>query len=208
MAKFPVQMLMQRRGIETGMRKKFLFWGFVFLHTGFLLLLPLVRVLPVNVLFVSGALVLIHAGLYFLFIFLKKGRSIPAEILGISILSTAGIFGFFSSGGNGLRTGLLIWAISVLYYSASIFKVRALLFNQQRDYYRTISIIYPIFCVTIIFVLAMLNLTGWGVILCVVPLVENVLVQFRNEKVDIRRVGWIEVAKSAVFGIILILTLR
>lgn len=208
MAKYPVQMLFQRRSIDIQFKRKFAFWGFIFTHGGFLLLLPLFRNLSgqaVLLIIIPGML---HAIFYFIAMLFKKERTLFAEVLGISALSLSGVFGYYSSGGSEVQLPIFIWLLPILYYTASIFKVRSLLQKEERDFYRRLSFVYPILCVIIVSGFAMINLIQFSVLLSLLPLAENLLVQFRSGKIDIRRTGWIEVVKSAVFGIILIFTLR
>lgn len=208
MAKFPVQMLFQRRSIDVQLRKKFALWGFIFTHSGLLFFLPIYHKLSERALLVVAIFAISHLILYFLLMLLRKERTIFAEVIGISALSLSGTFGYYASSGADSQTAILIWMLSSLYYTASIFKVRSMLFMEGRDFYRRLSLIYPIFCVIIISGLAMVNLIQFSVLLSLLPLLDNILVQFKKGKIDIRKTGWLEVAKSAVFGIILILTLR
>ncbi len=208
MAKFPVQMLFQRRSIDVQLKKKFALWGFIFTHSGMLLFLPIYHKLPERALTVVVIFVIFHLILYFILLFFRKERTIFAEVIGISALSLSGTFGYYASSGADSQTAIFIWMLSLLYYTASIFKVRSILFKEEGDFYRWVSLIYPVFCVIIISGIAMMNLIQFSVLLCLLPLLDNILVQFKKGKIDIRKTGWMEVAKSAVFGIILILTLR
>lgn len=208
MAKFPLQILLQGRKIDIATRKQFIFWSFVFLHTGFLLTLPLLKVLSLQLLFFTGLIAGFHILLYFLFVLMKKERTILAEVAGISSICISGILGYFSSGGGEIRSAILIWVIPLLYYTASIFKVRSLILREGKEFFKGLNLYYPIFCSIIILILAVMNLIQYSVLLCLLPLLENIIVNFKDERVDIRKAGWIEVAKSAIFGLILIFTLR
>jgi hypothetical protein len=208
MAKFPLSILLQGRNIDRAMKKQFVFWAFVFIHTGFLLALPLLKNLQSNKLFFAVTIVLAHIILYFLFVLVRKERTVLAEVAGISAICISGILGYLSSGGEDIKSAVLIWIIPLLYYTASIFKVRSLILKEEREFFKRINLLYPLFCSIIVLFMAVMNFVQYSVLLCLLPLVENILVNFKKERVDIRRTGWIEVAKSAIFGIILIFTLR
>lgn len=208
MAKFPLSILLQGRDIDRGTKKKFIFWAFVFIHTGFLLFIPFLKILALKLIIFIFLFVLFHITIYFLFVIMRKERSIIAEVSGISTICLSGLLGYFSSGGEDIRDASLVWFIPLIYYTASIFKVRSLIQKDGREFFRRINFLYPIFCSIIVIGLALMNLVQLSVLLCLIPLVENIIVNFRKEKVDIRKAGWIEVAKSAIFGLILIFTLR
>lgn len=208
MAKFPLSILLQRRNIDKTTRKQFIFWTFIFVHTGFLLSLPLLKVLSGKLLIFTGLMVGFHLLFYLLFILINKERMILAEITGISTICTSGILGYISSGGVDIKNAILVWLIPLLYYTASIFKVRSLILKEGKELFKGINLFYPVFCSIIVLLLAFMNLVQYSVLLCFIPLIENIIVNFKKDRVDIRKTGWIEVAKSAVFGLILIFTLR
>ncbi len=208
MTKFPISILLQGREIDRGMRRQFILWSFIFLHTGFLLSLPLIRILTAKILVFTGITVFMHLILYFLFIVLKKERTILAEVIGIGTICLSGFIGFFSSGGEVIKDAVFIYLLPLLYYTASIFKVRSLVVKERREFFMKVNLLYPLFCSIIVLIFAIMNLIEFSVLLCLLPLVENISVHFKKAKVDIRKTGWIEVAKASVFGLILIFTLR
>lgn len=208
MAKYPIQMLFQKRSIDRKLKRRFVFWGLIFIYSGFLLLLPLFRNLSGRAVLLIIISPILHATFYFLTMLFKRDRTIFAEVLGISALSSSGVFGYYASGGEDVQLSMFIWMLALLYYTASIFKVRSLLMKEEKNFYRRLSFAYPIFCVIIVSGFAIINLIQFCVLFSLLPLAENILVQFRSGKIDIRRTGWIEVVKSAVFGIILTFTLR
>ncbi len=208
MAKFPLSILLQGREIDKNMKRQFILWSFIFLYTGFLLSLPLMRVLPAKILILTGISVGIHLLLYFLFIVLRKERAILAEVIGIGTICLSGVFGFFSSGGEVIKDAVFIYLLPLLYYTASIFKVRSLVLKEGREFFRKVNFLYPFFCGIIVFILAIMNLLEFSVLLSLLPLLENISANLKTTKVDIRKVGWVEVAKASAFGLILIFTLR
>lgn len=208
MAKFPLSILLQGRDIDKGTRMQFILWSLLFLQTGFLLSLPLLKLFTVKLLVFTGLSGILHLLLYFLFIVCRKDRTIFAEVLGISTICLSGILGFFSSGGGVIKDAVFIWFLPLLYYTASIFKVRSLIMKEGKEFFKRINLLYPFFCGIMISGFVFMNFVQFSVLLCLVPLVENIIVNFKKERIDIRRTGWIEVTKSAVFGLILIFTLR
>lgn len=208
MAKYPLSLLLQRRNLDAPLRKSAFFWSFVFLHSGFLFFLPLLKSLKLDMVIFAVLFAGIHAALYFLAVLFRKERTIFVEVLGISALSVAGFLGYLASGGKDKIQGLFIWFIPLLYYTASIFKVRSIVDRERQEFFGLLNTLYPFLCAGLLALFSIADLFRISVLFCLLPLLENLAFVLKKERVDIRKVGWTEVLKSAVFGIILIFTLR
>ena len=79
---------------------------------------------------------------------------------------------------------------TALYFTAGVFKVKAVLLKKVRD--RVLTVLYVLFAVYAYhrFHIALLIL---------LPLVENVVMALTLYKVRLQTTGWIEVAKSLLF---------
>ncbi|HEY4716558.1 MAG TPA: YwiC-like family protein [bacterium] len=211
MAKFPLSIIIQRRNLEKGMTKRIFFWAFIFTFHGLMLLAPLLKILNMEQISLLGILAVSHAAIYFFAIAIMKERTLPAEIAGISTIALSGIFGYVSAGGTNTATALMLWLIILLYYSASVFKVRSLVDKGRKEFFRKINFIYPVTCILVTSAFAYFELIPYLVLLSFIPLLENIYSNFSELNYNfnrLRKVGWTEVLKSAVFGIILIITIN
>lgn len=115
------------------------------------------------------------------------------EVLGFALISLAAVLAkFLITGGIDVR----LFVAVALYFSAGVFKVKALLRKRASD--RVLAVIYVI--------LAAFVYRGFHLpLLALVPLVDNVIAAFTLYKVRLKTTGWVEVAKSLLFLILMIL---
>jgi hypothetical protein len=109
------------------------------------------------------------------------------ELLGFALLSLAAVLAkFLVVQGVDVR----LFAATALYFTAGVFKVKAVLFKKMRD--RVLTVLYVLFAAYVYrrFVISLLVL---------LPLVENVVMAITLYKVRLQTTGWIEVAKSLAF---------
>jgi hypothetical protein len=115
------------------------------------------------------------------------------ELLGFSLLSLAAVLAkFLVVQGVDVR----LFAATALYFTAGVFKIKAVLFKRMRD--RFLTVLYVLFALSVyrrFFIDSFVLL----------PLVENVVMAITLYKVRLQTTGWIEVAKSLAFLTLMIL---
>jgi hypothetical protein len=109
------------------------------------------------------------------------------ELLGFALLSLAAVLAkFLVVEGVDVR----LFAATALYFTAGVFKVKAVLFRKTRD--RILAVLY--------IVLASIVYKRFHIsLLILLPLAENVVMAATLYKVRLQTTGWIEVAKSLAF---------
>jgi hypothetical protein len=112
---------------------------------------------------------------------------ILTELLGFTLLSLAAILAkFLVVQGVDVR----LFAATALYFTAGVFKVKAVLFKKTRD--RILAVLYILFS-AIVYKRFQIPLV------ILLPLAENVVMAATLYKVRLQTTGWIEVAKSLTF---------
>jgi hypothetical protein len=109
------------------------------------------------------------------------------ELLGFALLSLAAVLAkFLVVQGVDVR----LFVATALYFTAGVFKVKAVLFRKTRD--RVFAVLYVL--------LALYAYQRFQIAsLVLLPLAENVVMAITLYKVRLQTTGWIEVAKSLVF---------
>jgi hypothetical protein len=112
---------------------------------------------------------------------------ILTEVLGFALISLAAVLAKFAvTGGVDVR----LFVAVAFYFTAGVFKVKALLLKKTRD--RILTVLYV--------VLAAFVYRGFHVSLIVLlPLIDNLVAAALLYKVKLQTTGWIEVAKSVLF---------
>jgi len=109
------------------------------------------------------------------------------ELLGFALLSLAAVLAkFLVVEGVDVR----LFVATALYFTAGVFKVKAVLLRKTRD--RVLTVVYVL--------LALYAYHRFHIaFLILLPLVENVVMAITLYKVRLQTTGWIEVAKSLAF---------
>jgi len=109
------------------------------------------------------------------------------ELLGFALLSLAAVLAkFLIVQGVDVR----LFVATALYFTAGVFKVKAVLFKKKRD--RVLSVLYILLSA---YAYRRFQLS----LLILLPLVENVFMAATLYHVRLQTTGWIEVAKSLAF---------
>jgi MFS-type transporter involved in bile tolerance (Atg22 family) len=115
---------------------------------------------------------------------LKGEHFVLTEVLGFTLLSLAAVLAkFLLTDGLDLRLFLGV----ALYFSAGVFKIKAVLLKKTRD-----RVLTAIAVVVAAVVYHLLHIP----IIILLPLVDNIIVAAVLYRVNLRTTGWIEVAKS------------
>jgi len=127
---------------------------------------------------------LIFPALYLFMNKLKGEHFVLTEVLGFTLLSLAAVLAkFLLTDGLDLRLFLGV----ALYFSAGVFKIKAVLLKKTRD-----RVLTAIAVVVAAVVYHLLHIP----IIILLPLVDNIIVAAALYRVNLRTTGWIEVAKS------------
>jgi len=112
---------------------------------------------------------------------------VATELLGFALLSLSAVLAkFLVVQGVDVR----LFVATALYFTAGVFKVKAVLFKKMRD--RVLTVLYVLF-----------TLYAYGrfhiAAIVLLPLVENIIMAVTLYKVRLQTTGWIEVVKSLAF---------
>lgn len=130
---------------------------------------------------------LVFPAAYLLMNRLAGEHFVLTELLGFALLSLAAVLAkFLVVEGVDVR----LFVAAALYFTAGVFKVKAVLFKKTAD--RVLTVLYILFAAYIYrrFQLSLLIL---------LPLCENIVMAATLYKVRLQTTGWIEVAKSIAF---------
>lgn len=114
------------------------------------------------------------------------------EVLGFALISLAAVLAKFAvTGGVDVR----LFVAVALYFTSGVFKVKTLLRKRILD--RIFTALYVLFAVFVY--------RGFHIpVIILLPLADNLLVAAAPYKLKLKTVGWIEVAKSLLFLILMI----
>jgi len=118
---------------------------------------------------------------------------VVTELLGFALLSLAAVLArFLVVEGVDIR----LFVGTALYFTAGVFKVKAVLLKKTRD--RVLSVLYILFAA---YAYHRFHLA----VVALLPLAENIVMAATLYKVRLQTTGWIEVTKSVVFLVLMIL---
>ncbi len=136
---------------------------------------------------------LVFPAAYLLMNRLAGEHAIVTELLGFALLSLAAVLAkFLLTGGLDVRLFLGV----AFYFTAGVFKVKALLMKKMRD--RVLMVLHAALS---FYVYHRMYIP----LVVLLPMIDNILVAVTLYKVRLRTTGWIEVVKSMAF---LVLFLR
>jgi hypothetical protein len=112
---------------------------------------------------------------------------ILTEVLGFALISLAAILAKFTVTGG---VDVPLFVAVAFYFTAGVFKVKALLLKKTRD--RVLTVLYVVLAASVY--------RGFHISLIILlPLIDNLVAAALLYKVKLRTTGWIEVAKSVLF---------
>jgi hypothetical protein len=112
---------------------------------------------------------------------------VVTELLGFALLSLAAVLAkFLVVEGVDVR----LFVATALYFTAGVFKVKAVLLKKTRD--RILTVLYVLFG---LYAYHRFHIDA----LVLLPLLENIVMAVTLYKVRLQTTGWIEVAKSLIF---------
>ena len=122
---------------------------------------------------------------------LSGEHSLITELLGFCLLSLAAVLAkFLVVEGVDVR----LFVATAFYFTAGVFKIKAILLKKNRD--RVFTVLHVLLTLLVYqrFHIA------WVIL---IPLVENIVSVVTLYRVPLKTTGWIEVAKSTVFALLL-----
>lgn len=115
-------------------------------------------------------------------------HAVLTELLGFALLSLAAVLAkFLVVEGVDVR----LFVAVALYFTAGVFKVKAVLFKKMKD--RVVTVLYVLFT-------AYAYQRFHIALIILLPLAENVIMAAVLYKVRLQTTGWIEVTKSLLFS--------
>jgi len=134
---------------------------------------------------------LVFPAMYLLMSWFAGEHFILTEVLGFALISLAAVLAKFTvTGGVDVR----LFVAVAFYFTAGVFKVKTLLLKKTRD--RVLTVLYVFFAAFVY--------RGFHISLIILlPLVDNLVAAALLYKVKLRTTGWIEVAKSVLFLILM-----
>jgi hypothetical protein len=130
---------------------------------------------------------LIFPALYLFMNKLKGEHFVLTEVLGFSLLSLAAVLAKFLLTDN---LDIRLFLGVALYFSAGVFKIKAVLLKKTRD-----RVLTAIAVVVAVIVYHLMHIP----LIILLPLVDNLVVAAVLYRVKLQTTGWIEVAKSLTF---------
>jgi hypothetical protein len=112
---------------------------------------------------------------------------VVTELLGFALLSLAAVLAkFLVVEGVDVR----LFVATALYFTAGVFKVKAVLLKKTRD--RVLTVLYVLFG---LYAYRRFHISA----IVLLPLLENIVMAVTLYKVRLQTTGWIEVVKSLIF---------
>ncbi len=202
MTKTPLSAFIRRRNNLA------LIFTFIYTASGLLLLAPALLQMSVQNILIISVIPLLTVVVYALSAYLHKERASVVEFSAMATLTLPVLF-FPIQSNTPMDSGIVsLWFLSFLYFSASIFKVKMLLFRKH--FYRVASLIYLgivfLFLSILIYLHRVPELTGAAFL----PLLDNVSSTFYRfgGKKNLKLVGIFELIKGTVFAVIIIVAAR
>ncbi len=137
---------------------------------------------------------LVIPGAYLLFFRLKGEHFILTEIMGFFLLAFAAPIAELAVSG---RIDVRLYIAVAVFFTAGVFKVRVQF--TRREAYRVLMVVYVAFAASIYHLLAL-------PLISLVPLADNLVFAVTLYKTKLRTTGWLEVAKGALFVVLIAAT--
>jgi hypothetical protein len=146
----------------------------------------------------------------------REDRTIGSEIMAIVGLTLSAPAAYYVSGVGTAPVGLLLWLLCALYFISSVFyvKLRVHSINSRNEEARKKSrwrcALYHVFLLAALAVLAATDSLNLFALAAFAPVLLRSFWQLASpvRKVNLRRIGWLEVIYSIVFLIFTTLTFR
>ncbi len=149
----------------------------------------------------------------------RDDRTLMGELVGAAGLTMVGAASHAVAVGEVRPIGAVLWVLLFLFFASGVFYVRMRIHGMiaQRKGIASDTnpafwpcLLYHAFLVVLILVMFLLHVVPWPVLLAFVPALWRAAAGFRHEKgrLDVRRLGWSEVAMASTFVLLLIAAFR
>jgi len=211
LANGPMTALVRCGPADRLVRGRALRWLLVYAAGTAVFALPLLFTIPWPVLSRFVLLAIAFAVVRVLFVRQSWDRSVAGELVGVAGMSLAGpaVTAIFHSTVQSVDS--VLWLLLCLYFGSGVFYVRMRVRTGLRNAVRggrsaRACVAYHLLLVGIVAVLGATGVVSWLVGLAFVPALWRVAVGLgRTGRLNLRRLGWSEVAFAAVFVGVLVL---
>ncbi len=201
MTKAPIGIFVRRRKIT------FFLFTLVYGVAGILLLLPVVLDFSMRDTFFLLTIPLMTVGVYVVSAYLHKERASVVELFAMTTLTLPVLFFYLQGSGRPGIGIVLLWVSTFLYFSASIFRVKMLLYKKTA--YRIANILYLTFVFIVVSIMIYLQFIPLLSAAAFTPLLENITDTFRHaRRHNLKLVGITELVKGTAFAVIIIMAER
>lgn len=199
MTKAPIAAYLRKRN-RSGLAMIALYAG-----GGLLCLFPVLSVLHPEILLIVSMVPVLTVAVYALSAYLHKERAVVVEFFAMATLTLPVLFFYLAEQHAADVLMPALWLLSFLYFSASIFKVKMLIFRTRR--YRVANGVYLITIAGLLAALLFFRVVPRGAGFAFLPLIENAagIVQKNSGRRNLKRIGILELVKGCVFALILVL---
>lgn len=196
-------------------RRHALSWFLIYGGAAVLALAPLVAVFRMRFLFPFGAGAVLLFGVRTLLVRQREDRSLPGELLGVAGLTMAGPVAHAVAAGAVQPIGAVLWLLLFLFFASGVFCVRMRLHGlvARRRGEKAASnpakwscALYHVLLMVAVPALLLARVIPWPVLLAFAPALWRAAVGlgWDEARLDLRRLGWSEVALATLFVIVLV----
>lgn len=181
---------------------------FIYATAGLLFLAPSLWSISVANILQLSVIPLITVIVYAVSAYLRKERSSVVEFFAMAALTLPVLF-FYTSDSNSINLEIVsVWLLSFLYFSASIFKVKMLIFRKR--FFRIANLTYLFIVSACLSMLIYIHTVPWFIGAALLPLLDNLFSTFSlyDGKRNLKLIGILELIKGTVFAVILIIVTR
>lgn len=192
------------------------FWAFIYLGIGAAFILPLLLTGFWNLLFIGSLGILSFAGNFLLTMTIRK--SILSDLMAVAGLTLNAPSAYYVSSGSLGAEAAIVWILNFLFFGGSVFyvhmkiRVSAMKKDQWQWYEKLtvgkLNILYHLFVLGIIFGFVLYRVTPTMVIIAFLPTVIHAVIGTLtlHQRVQFKRLGFLLLAHSIVFCLLLVLS--
>jgi hypothetical protein len=214
----PLVLILRSAGSRASERRRATLWFFGYTAGAVVCGVPLLAVYHMTFL---APFAMAAACFLILRAFLLRGgddRSLPGELIGTAGLALVGPTAHAVAVNGAQPIGALLWLLLTLYFASGVYYVRMRIrvMMARRKNIPTVSsrarwscVAYHVLLLVLIPALAAGGVVPWAVFLAFAPALWRAAAGLRRQDatLDLRRLGWSEVGLTAVFVLILIVSL-
>lgn len=149
----------------------------------------------------------------------RDDRTLVGELVGAAGLTMVGAASHAVAVGEVRPIGAALWVLLFLFFASGVFYVRMRIHGMMAQRKGIASetdavfwpcLLYHALLVVLVLVMFLLHFVPWPVLLAFVPALWRAAAGFHHEKarLDVRRLGWSEVAMASTFVLLLIAAFR